>query len=142
MKQAEARARELNIKLKRPFLSATDVPVCEEDPLRNLYISADGEVSPCVFLYPPLPSPFKRIFCGREYWVEKVTFGNVFVESFSRIWNSQDCKNFRNCFVKRKEKLGELYFSPWDSSEIRDSRSTFLPEPPEPCKTCHKMLGV
>jgi MoaA/NifB/PqqE/SkfB family radical SAM enzyme len=142
VRQAEEKARKLNIKLKRPSLSAIDVPVCEEDPLRNIYISTDGEVSPCVYLYPPLPSPFRRIFCSREYWVERASFGNVFEESFSRIWNSQNYQNFRNCFIKRKEKLGELYFSPWDSSEMRDSLSTFLPEPPESCKTCHKILGV
>jgi MoaA/NifB/PqqE/SkfB family radical SAM enzyme len=142
VKQAEEKARELNIKLKRPSLSAIDVDACEEDPLRNVYISTDGEVSPCVYLYPPLPSPFKRIFCSREYWVGRVSFGNVFEESFSRIWDSQNYRSFRNCFLERKGKLRELYFSPWDSSEMRDSRSTFLPEPPEPCKTCHKILGV
>ena len=142
VREAEKNAQKLKIRLKRPSLSAIDIPVCEEDPLRNIYISADGDVSPCVYLYPPLPSPFKRIFGGTECWVERLTYGNVFVDSFSRIWNNHDYQNFRNCFVKRKEKLGELYFSPWDSSETRDSRSTFLPEPPEPCKTCHKILGV
>jgi len=142
VRQAEVNARKLDVRLKRPSLSAIDIPVCEENPLGNLYISAEGEVSPCVYLYPPLPSPFKRIFGGREFRVERLTFGNVFVDSFSGIWNNRDYQHFRNCFVKRKEKLGKLYFSPWDSSETRDSRSTFLPEPPEPCKTCHKILGV
>jgi MoaA/NifB/PqqE/SkfB family radical SAM enzyme len=142
VRQAEEKAGELNIKLKRPSLSAIDVPVCEEDPLRNIYISADGEVSPCVYLYPPLPSPFKRIFRSREYSVERVSFGNVFEESFFQIWDSQNYQSFRNCFLERKGKLGELYFSPWDSSEMRDSHSTFLPEPPESCRTCHKILGV
>jgi len=116
--------------------------MCEEDPVRNIYISADGEVSPCVYLYPPLPSPFKRIFCSREYWVERVSFGNVFEESFSRIWGSQNYQTFRNCFIERKEKLRELYFSPWESAKMEDSRSSFLPEPPEPCKSCHKIIGV
>ena len=142
VREAEKNAQKLKIRLKRPSLSAIDMPVCEEDPLRNIYISADGEVSPCVYLYPPLPSPFKRIFGGREFWVERLTFGNVFVESFSRIWNNRDHQSFRNCFVKRREKLGELYFSPLDSLETRNSLSTFLPEPPDPCKTCHKILGV
>jgi MoaA/NifB/PqqE/SkfB family radical SAM enzyme len=142
VKQAETNAGRLKITLKRPSLSAIDVSVCEENPLGNLYISADGEVSPCVYLYPPLPSPFKRIFCSREYWVDKVTFGNVFLESFSRIWNSQNYQSFRDCFTKRKDKLRALYFSPWDNPRIGDYRSTFLPDPPEPCKTCHKILGV
>ncbi len=142
LKEAEANARRLMIKLKRPALFPIDVPICEENPLENLYISVDGEVSPCVYLYPPLPSPFKRIFFDRVYSVEKLTFGNLFEESFYRIWNSQNYQSFRNCFIERKEKLRELYFSPVNSSERRDFRSTFLQEPPEACKTCHKILGV
>jgi MoaA/NifB/PqqE/SkfB family radical SAM enzyme len=142
VKQAETNARRLKIRLKRPSLSTIDVSVCEENPLGNLYISADGEVSPCVYLYPPLPSPFKRIFCGGEYRVERVTFGNVFEESFSRIWNSRDYQSFRNRFIERKDKLRELYFSPLDSPKMGNSPGNFFPEPPEPCKTCHKILGV
>jgi hypothetical protein len=54
IKQAEVTARKLNIRLKKPALSAVDVPVCAENPLGNFYISAEGEVSPCVYLHPPL----------------------------------------------------------------------------------------
>jgi MoaA/NifB/PqqE/SkfB family radical SAM enzyme len=66
IKQAEAAARKLKVRLIRPSLSAIDAPVCAENPLVNLYISVEGEVSPCVYLHPPLPSPFKRIFHGKE----------------------------------------------------------------------------
>ena len=142
MDEARTKAKQLKIKLTAPYLSSHDVAVCSENPLRNLYISVDGEISPCVYLYPPIPSPFKRIFCGKEYWIEKVSFGNIFRDSFSVIWNGTHYKEFRNPFIKRRERLGKLYFLPWDSSEVRDSRSTFLPEPPEACKTCHKILGV
>jgi MoaA/NifB/PqqE/SkfB family radical SAM enzyme len=142
VKQAEANARELNIRLKRPSLSAIDIPVCEENPLANLYISAEGEVSPCVYLYPPLPSPFKRIFCRREYQVKGVTFGNIFREPFSAIWNNERYENFRNCFIERKKKFKELYFSLWDSPKMKNAQGNALPDPPEPCKTCHKILGI
>ncbi len=103
VKQAETKARELKIRLKKPSLSAIDVPVCEENPLRNLYISADGEVSPCVYLYPPLPSPFKRIFCSKEYWQEKVSFGNIFGDPVSAIWNRGNYEQFRNRFSEREK---------------------------------------
>jgi len=142
LRQAEGSAKKFNIRLRRPSLCAIDVPTCEENPLRNLYISVDGEVSPCVYLYPPLPTPFKRIFCSQEYWIEKVSFGNIFKESFSKIWNGESYKNFRNCFTDRKDKFREFYFSVWDSSKARNLEETGLPEPPEPCRTCHKILGV
>jgi len=141
LKQAEINAQKLNIRLRRPSLCAADVPVCQENPLRNLYISTDGEVSPCVFLHPPLPSPFKRIFCGQECWMERVSYGNVFREPFHKIWGSEGYVYFRDCFKQRQRKLRELDLLLWDSNRPVDSQSAAFPEPPEPCKTCHKILG-
>jgi len=142
LKRAEANARKLSIRLKRPSLSAIDVPVCEENPLGNLYISIDGEVSPCVYLYPPLPSPFKRIFCGQEHWIEKVSFGNIFREPFYAIWNHKNYEQFRNRFIERGKSYRDLYFSLWDSNRSKNLEAGRLPDPPEPCKTCHKILGI
>ncbi len=142
VKQAEAEAQRLNINLKRPSLGAVDVAVCEENPLSNLYISADGEVSPCVYLYPSLPSPFRRIFCGKEYWVNKVSFGNLFREAFPTIWESRGYEHFRNRFASRKKTFQELTFSIWDSPKPLQVQDSPFPEPPDPCKTCHKILGV
>jgi len=141
VKQAETNARRLGIRLKRPSLSAIDVPVCEENPLGNLYISVDGEVSPCVYLYPPLPSPFKRIFCGKEYWIDKVSFGNIYRDPFSAIWNGSNYEEFRNRFIEREKEFRDLYFSLWDSPKIKNSPGNLLSRPLEPCKTCHKILG-
>jgi len=142
VKQAEINARKLNVRLKRPLLLAIDVPVCEENPLGNLYISAEGEVSPCVYLYPPLPSPFKRIFCGKEYWIKKASFGNIFRDPFSAIWSCSNYEEFRNHFIEREKEFRELYFSLWDSPKLKNSQGNALPEPPEPCNTCHKILGI
>ena len=142
VKQAEVNARKLGIRLKRPSLSAIDVPVCAENPLANLYISAEGEVSPCVYLHPPLPSPFKRIFCGEEYRVEKVSFGNIFRDPFPAIWCSGGYQDFRERFRERERRYRDLYFSLLDNPKLKSAQEIVLPEPPEPCKTCHKILGV
>ena len=142
VRKAEANGKKLNIRIKRPSLSAADVSVCEENPLRNLYISAEGEVSPCVYLYPPLPSPFRRIFCSQTYSVEKVSFGNIFRESFSAIWNTENYKNFRNRFRKREETFKEAYLSFWDKTPMKHIEETAFPQSPESCQSCHKMLGV
>lgn len=141
LRETEANARRLKVKTKRTGLSPVEVPVCEENPLRNLYISSNGEVSPCVYLFPPLPSPFKRIFCGKEYWQERVSFGNIFKTSLSKIWFAEDYIRFRDFFTERQKRFRELYFSFWNSQKVRDLENLLLPEPPEHCRTCHKILG-
>jgi len=142
VKQAEDNAKKVKLMLKRPSLSAIDVPVCEENPLRNLYVSVDGEVSPCVYLNPPLSSPFKRIFCGREYWMERMSFGNLFKEPFPAIWQGGNYETFRNSFKERVKKFNEAYLSLLQGPSIEASRGIIIPQPPEPCRTCHKILGV
>jgi MoaA/NifB/PqqE/SkfB family radical SAM enzyme len=142
VKQAETNARRLKIKLSRPSLSPRDVAVCDENPLRNLYISAEGEVSPCVYLFPALPSPFRRIFCSREYWVDRVSFGNIFETPFPAIWSGDDYKQFRDRFSERQKRLKDLYYSLWGDARMKDVQKNVLPAPPEPCQTCHKILGI
>ena len=140
--EAEIKAQELKIKLRLPSVSPRYVPVCEENPLRNLYISVEGEVSPCVYLYPPIPSPFKRIFCENEYHIEKVSFGNIFREPFHTIWNTKKYTEFRKCFMLRKRRFDEIYSYLWDIERLIRLKMSSLPDPPELCKTCHKMLGL
>jgi MoaA/NifB/PqqE/SkfB family radical SAM enzyme len=142
LKQAKVNAQRLKVRMQMPSLSAGQVSLCEENPLRNLYISADGEVSPCVYLHPPLPSPFKRIFCGKEYRTEKISFGNVFREPFSAIWKREAYVQFRNRFAERESAMKNRYLSLWDKSTWESSPNTPLPVPPEACETCHKLLGV
>ncbi|MBE0556827.1 MAG: radical SAM protein [Proteobacteria bacterium] len=142
LRQADANAQKLNIRLKKSSLSAFPVPVCAENPLRNLYISSEGEVSPCVYLYPPLPSPFKRIFREKEYLTAKIAFGNVFRDPFPSIWNSSAYEAFRNRFRVREKGHRELFFSLFDSPRLQTAPGCVLPDPPDPCKTCHKILGI
>jgi MoaA/NifB/PqqE/SkfB family radical SAM enzyme len=142
VKQAEANARKLRVRLKRPGLSAGNPPVCSENPLKNLYISAGGDVSPCVYLYPSLDSPFRRIFCGKEHWIEKVSFGNIFRRPFHEIWNGSEYEAFRKRFSDREKGFRELYFSLFNNPKLKKPEDSKLPEPPDPCKTCHKILGV
>ncbi len=142
LREAEANAKELKITLRTHPLSPIDIAVCEENPLRNLYISVDGKVSPCVYLYQPLPSPFKSIYCGKEYTMNSLSFGDIFKESFDTIWNNLEYAKFRDCFTQRKMMAGEVYSLFSDTAELKKFEKARLSEPPEPCKTCHKMLGV
>jgi len=138
----EREARSRGITVRRPALCAVDVAVCSENPLRNLYIAANGAVSPCVYLYPPVATPFRRIFCGLETHQEKISFGNIFTESFASIWNSKQYGEFRDAFLRRQKFFLDTSLAFLDTSRLAELRQTTPPEPPEPCRTCHKMLGV
>jgi MoaA/NifB/PqqE/SkfB family radical SAM enzyme len=143
LRETAIKARALKIRLHVAPLTRREVGVCAENPLRNLYISVDGNVSPCVFLYPPIPSPFRRIFCGSEHSVTKVSFGNIFKEPFESIWNREPYVEFRNCFAARKKFFEEKYPPLIGNAErVVTLKEVTLPQPPEPCWTCHKMLGV
>jgi MoaA/NifB/PqqE/SkfB family radical SAM enzyme len=142
LREAAAKARDLKIRLRMASLSPMEVGVCAENPLQNLYISVDGNVSPCVYLYPPIPSPIGRIFCGSEQSVAKVSFGNLFKEPLDSIWINESYAAFRDCFALRKRSFDEKYPSLIGGQVLTSkAREINLPLPPEPCRTCHKMLG-
>lgn len=137
--EARKRAQRYGLDLIIHSLQPCDVAVCAENPLKNLYISADGEVSPCVYLGPPIVSPFKRIFCGKEYSTERISFGNILREDINDIWNSEMYTAFRDRFHERATFADTLYKSLLDMKRIETAS---YPDPPAPCATCHKILGV
>lgn len=138
VKKVVNKAGQSNIKLTIPNLSPVEVSICSENPLKNLYISVEGEVSPCVYLYPPVASPFKRVFCGQKYDTDKVSFGNIFRESFESIWDKKEYVDFRDCFIQRQQKFKEVYQS---FLEMKKPEKSDIPLTPLPCRTCYKMLG-
>jgi len=142
LQEADKRAREGKIKLRCPSLSFQEAAVCAEDPLHNLYVSVEGDVSPCVYLNPPLPSPFKRIFRGKETFREKVQFSNLFRRPLEEVWNDQSYLEFRKRFALREKKYEEMAASLWNRDKFKPGEMASLPDPPEPCRTCYKILGV
>jgi MoaA/NifB/PqqE/SkfB family radical SAM enzyme len=142
VREAESKARELNIRLRRPMLSPGEVAVCEENPLGNLYISVSGEVAPCVFLYPPTAADIRRFIHGREYRIEKVSFGNIFKSPFSQIWNNPAYAAFRSRFQERRKAWDRIYSQVWAPGRGENSGQEALPEPPASCETCPKIRGA
>jgi MoaA/NifB/PqqE/SkfB family radical SAM enzyme len=136
--QAERRARELGLGFRRASLVPRSTPVCEEDPLRNLFITVDGEVAPCVYLCPPVSEEFTRWFCGCEHRARRISFGNVLREPLDAIWESPQYVAFRDGFARRARRHRLLTALGGAGAAAQAA----LPEPPAPCRTCHKMLGV
>jgi MoaA/NifB/PqqE/SkfB family radical SAM enzyme len=122
--EASELAEKLGVNFKTFPLNMSHIPVCSEDPINNLYISEKGDVSPCVYLNPPIME-IPRIFCSKKIMVSKVVFGNVNEESLYDIWDSESYTSFRNKFKSRlKEK---------------NLNSDSLPNA---CKTCYKAYGI
>jgi MoaA/NifB/PqqE/SkfB family radical SAM enzyme len=142
IRDAQRLAEDFRIRLVVPPLAPQDVAVCSENPLRNLYISVDGDVSPCVYLHPPQPSPFRRIFHGAEFSTETVIFGNILRDPFDGIWANPSYEEFRGCFAKRVKKFDELYASLWTGDKPRGRDWPISPSPPGPCRTCYKIEGA
>jgi MoaA/NifB/PqqE/SkfB family radical SAM enzyme len=139
--EAKKKAGRLGIALRLPSLTAQDVAVCAENPLENLYISVNGNVSPCVYLRPPVTPPFRRIFYGTEYPTEKVGFGNIFQKPFREIWEDARYREFRVCFLRRQEVLEKMASAFWAPDKRSALRIDSLPELPPPCRTCYKGQG-
>jgi MoaA/NifB/PqqE/SkfB family radical SAM enzyme len=139
--EAEQMSRALKISLRRPSLAPRDAAICSENPLQNLYISVNGNVSPCVYLRPPVPSPFLRVFHGVEFRTEKVGFGNIFQKPFHEIWQNTQYEDFRACFSRRKVKMQEMTGVLLDPDKRKGLESFSLPSPPLPCRTCYKIEG-
>lgn len=118
---AKKLAEKLKVKLTVFPLSLGATRLCTEDPLKNLYISEDGSIAPCVYLCPPMPN-IPRIFCGKEDRVSRTCYGNINDKSLKQIWDGEAYTIFR----------AQL-------EDVSEGTSTTLPDV---CNTCYKAYGL
>ncbi len=71
---------------------------CTENIERALFISAAGEVSPCVFSCIPIQEDSYELKAGKQIY-KKLVFGNINHQSFQKIWNQKAYRNFRKSFL-------------------------------------------
>ncbi len=81
---AQSRGRTIHFAL--PDNKARIANGCRENITRSLYIDADGDVSPCVYLNVPGSDPKER----------RRIFGNVLAQNPLDIWRKADFKKFRD----------------------------------------------
>jgi MoaA/NifB/PqqE/SkfB family radical SAM enzyme len=94
--------------------------VCGENVLRSCFVSAAGDVSPCVMTNVPCDVATHR-FRGREHPLDVVTFGNVREHSLPEIWHSEVAREFRAVFRNRISGRGGGAL-------------------PGPCRRCYRLL--
>lgn len=135
-----------------PAMQARLRPVCDKDPLHNFFVSADGSISPCVYLCPPLAGEYP-VFCGeRPVMTSRLVMGSLAKSSLADIWEGADYRAFRAPFARRQELYEKTIPSlrtdfegmkALEKAEARLKRAfaadTCLP--PIPCRSCPHLQG-
>jgi MoaA/NifB/PqqE/SkfB family radical SAM enzyme len=135
LNEAAKRGADLGVRLRTPSLFPSEVAVCDENPLANLYIDVNGDVSPCIHLNPPVRA-------GHAIAGKRLAFGNIFSEPFGNIWGSAQYRRFRACFERRKETLDHIYSRLGAMGADYPPSQDLLPPAPAPCNNCPKIMGA
>jgi MoaA/NifB/PqqE/SkfB family radical SAM enzyme len=85
--EAESLGLDFQYNLPKPGVSGTK---CHENISRSLYVSADGWVSPCVYVNVP----------AEIAAAARCVFGNVCVQEPMAIWESEDFHRFRDSLAR------------------------------------------
>ena len=136
--QAKEVARDLKISLRVYELAPAEKPICEQSPLKTLFVAWDGSVSPCI----NLSYIQDRCFGGKWQRFPIVRFGNVATEPLDVIWKKPEYRNFRKLLQERGEgEYGNLTESliP-DLSDYSERRCSS--KPPQGCGVCYYLYGV
>jgi len=96
LRAAQRRARDRGLRLAyRSPASESGHRDCGENVLRSCFVSALGDVSPCVMANVGLTSDAAYRFHGRDVRFDTLTFGNVRDHELPDIWRSHAARTFR-----------------------------------------------
>ena len=133
--EAERRARGHGIALRVYALRPQEQPICEHNPLRNLFFNWEGYVSPCI----TLSYADSRVFNGERHFVPCQRFGNINQASLAEIWDGVAYREFRAPYVERVRLARQATVD-----LLLGAAEAELPIPPAPegCRTCYYLYGV
>jgi len=94
--EARAVAEELGIELRLPATAPRDDRSCEFIDNGSIFLSWDGKVHPCYFLW----HKFVCYFTNREKFVNTKSFGSIHEEAPLDIWNSAPFRTFREDVIR------------------------------------------
>jgi len=122
----------------RPYrLEFREMAVCDLNPLKILFVAADGSVSPCVYTSLAGQSGIPRVFEGRPLETPVVSFGNVNQRPLAEVWESAAYREFRGCFANRVAGAGLAMLGAAAGAAADEEMPA-----PEACRTCPKLYGV
>ncbi len=138
--EAREQARQAGLAFRAYPIDVEEVAVCEANPLRNLFVSCDGWVSPCTYLGLPGREDVPRCVGGQPTMVPRIRFGNVMDQDVLDIWDSPNYRAFRRSFAHRLMYATTRAVAAVTGGGQASARN--FPPPPDPCGTCPKLYGV
>lgn len=138
--EARETARRLGLAFRAYPLDPEEVAVCEANPLKSLFVSCDGGVSPCTYLGLAGRTDIPRWFDGHPLVVPRLRFGNVMEGDLMGIWNSPAYRAFRQQFVRRRLWVAARTIGAVGGGAGMSEGNP--PPAPDPCRTCYKLYGL
>jgi MoaA/NifB/PqqE/SkfB family radical SAM enzyme len=137
MDDARATAARCGIAFRCYPLEPQELAVCELNPLKIVFISADGAVSPCVYTSLPGQTEIPRFVDGASVRAPVLHFGNVREMPLQEIWDRPDYSAFRRHFGTRLVQKAMAFGAPPEQSAAQGQAPA-----PEPCRNCPKLYGL
>lgn len=137
---ARARTKAAGVAFRAYPLEPEELAICEANPLKILFVSSDGWVSPCTYLGLAGQMKIPRIFNGNAIQVPRPRFGHIMERELLEIWDSPAYRAFRRQFASRR--LAAMISAVATVAGSAPNRPKALPEAPEPCRSCPKLFGV
>jgi MoaA/NifB/PqqE/SkfB family radical SAM enzyme len=136
--EAKKKAAKLKLNFRVYELAASESPICEQNPLKTLFVSVDGFVSPCI----SLAYMSHRYFGGQKIETPVYRFGNIKETSLRNIIESRDYMDFRKLFENRLsvsviESIKSFLLDPNGFPKSRN-----FPLPPVGCSSCYYLYGI
>jgi len=159
VREAQLRAQKIGIPLHVfPLQPSENFPVCSDDPLHNIVVSVNGEISPCVYLCLPIEGSIPRWVQGETHFVDRFIYGKV-DDGLHEVLGNRSAEQFMAAFEQR---IQSSKFNAAESMAIltlpglRSARKALqhansrnqpehpikIPDAPPQCSTCYKLLGI
>ena len=129
----------------------SDLMVCDANPLMNVFVTAAGDLSPCVYLGLPVAGTFSRQFFQESYPSQNYFYCDIKARGFPEILQGLAYQEFtgvfRNPVAASSSLMDNLVPPPPNTSHPGGgNKGRLISEPqfkwPPTCQGCYKGLGV
>lgn len=137
-------ARKLKIHSTAFPFTPEELPVCDQDPRKSLFIRYDGKVAPCINQAYGGPTTFLRT----EVTMPTVHYGRLPDQDLMDLWQTETCAFFKERFQQRvkmhDDTIVKGLIGGSSSGRERALKAAIeaMPDAPEGCKVCHYLYNI
>jgi len=137
-------ARKLKIHTTAFPFTPEELPVCDQDPRKSLFIRYDGKVAPCINQAYGGPTTFLRT----EVTMPTVHYGRLPDQDLMDLWQTETCAFFKERFQQRvkmhDDTIVKGLIGGSSSGRERALKAAIeaMPDAPEGCKVCHYLYNI